>query len=73
MAEAKISSKNQVVIPSEARKALGVKAGDKVLFVVLGDRVVLLQKPKSYAAALRGLGRGLYPEGYLQKERDSWG
>jgi len=23
-------------------------------------------------AAIRGLGRGLYPAGYLQKERENW-
>jgi AbrB family looped-hinge helix DNA binding protein len=72
MAEATLSSKNQVVIPREARKALGLKAGDKVLFTVMGDRIIMIQKPKSFAAALRGLGRGLYPPGYLEKERESW-
>jgi len=38
MAEATVSSKNQIVIPREARKALGLKPGDKVLFTVLGNR-----------------------------------
>ncbi len=31
MYEAKLSSKNQIVVPREARKALGLKAGDKRL------------------------------------------
>ncbi len=72
MAEATLSSKNQVVIPREARKALGLKPGDKLLFTVLGDRLIVIEKPKSFAAALRGLGRGLYPPDYLKKERESW-
>lgn len=72
MLEAKISSKNQIVIPREARQALRLKPGDKILIVVRGDRVLLLQKPKSHAAALRGLAKNAYPEDYLQKERDSW-
>lgn len=72
MAEVTLSSKNQVVIPKEARKALGVKPGDRLLFIVRGDHVIVLQKPKSYAAAIRGLARGLYPPDYLKKERDSW-
>jgi AbrB family looped-hinge helix DNA binding protein len=72
MAEATLSSKNQVVVPREAREALGVKAGDKLLFVVLGKRVVVMQKPKSFAKALRGIARGIYPKNYLEKERDSW-
>ena len=72
MAEAKLSSKNQIVIPKEAREALGVKAGDKIEIVVRDRTVIMFPRPKSYAAALRGIGRGLYPEGYLDKERDSW-
>ncbi len=72
MAEATLSSKNQIVIPLEARRALGLKPGDKLLVVLKGDQIIILQKPRSYAAALAGLGRGLYPDGYLEKERDSW-
>ena len=72
MAEATLSSKNQIVIPLEARKALGLKPGDKLLCTVLGERVIVIKKPKSFAAALRGLGRGLYPPNYLGKERKSW-
>lgn len=72
MLEAKLSSKNQIVIPRAARKALRLKPGDKILIVVREDRVLVLQKPKSHAAAIRGLGRSSYPEGYLDKERNSW-
>ena len=72
MAEATISSKNQMVIPREAREALGVKPGDRILVVVRGNRVIVLQKPKSHHAAIRGLARGLYSRGHLQKERQSW-
>ena len=55
MVEATISSKNQIVIPREAREALGVKPGDRILVVVRGNRVIVLQKPKSHHAAIRGL------------------
>jgi AbrB family looped-hinge helix DNA binding protein len=72
MAEAKLSTKNQIVIPREARRALKLKAGDKVLVVVRGDRVVLLQKPKAFHTAIRGLANGMYGEDYLAKERESW-
>jgi AbrB family looped-hinge helix DNA binding protein len=59
MAEATLSTKNQIVIPREARAALRVKPGDKILVVVRGRRVLLLlKKPKSYQAAIRGLARG---------------
>jgi len=72
MTEATLSAKNQIVIPREAREALGLKPGDKIRVVVRGKRVIVLEKPESYEAAIRGLGRGLYPRNYLRKERDSW-
>lgn len=72
MAQATLSSKNQIVIPREAREALGIKAGDQLLVVVRGDRVIVLEKPKALHKAIRGIGKGLYPKGYLAKERKSW-
>ena len=47
MAEATLSARNQIVIPREAREALGVKPGDKILVVVRGKQVLTLQKPES--------------------------
>ena len=72
MTEATLSAKNQIVIPREARAALGLKPGDKILVVVKGKRVIILQKPKSYHAAIRGLAGGIYSEDYSKKERQSW-
>lgn len=72
MPEATLSSKNQIVIPREAREVLGLKPGDKILVVVRGGNVLVLQKPKSYRAAIRGLARGVYSKSHLQKERQSW-
>jgi AbrB family looped-hinge helix DNA binding protein len=72
MTEATLSTKNQIVIPRDAREALGLKPGDKILVVVKGPNVLVLQKPKSYHAATRGLARGKYPKTYLKKERQSW-
>jgi AbrB family looped-hinge helix DNA binding protein len=72
MAEVTLSSKNQIVIPREAREALHLKPGDKLLVVVRRDRLLVLRKPKSYRAVIRGLARGLYPSDHVQKERESW-
>jgi AbrB family looped-hinge helix DNA binding protein len=72
MAQATVSSKNQIVIPREAREALGLRAGDKVLVVVRGKRVLVLQKPESHRAAIRGLAGTAYPRKHLQKERETW-
>jgi AbrB family looped-hinge helix DNA binding protein len=57
-----VSPNNQIVIPREARQALGLKAGDELLVIVRGGSVVALQKPVSHHAAIRGLGRGKYSE-----------
>ncbi|HTS11993.1 MAG TPA: AbrB/MazE/SpoVT family DNA-binding domain-containing protein [Candidatus Limnocylindrales bacterium] len=72
MTEVTISRKNQIVIPREAREALGAKPGDKLIVIVRGGRILLLQKPKSYRAAIRGLAKGVYPPKYLEQEREAW-
>jgi len=72
MAVVKMSSKNQIVVPREAREALGLRAGSRLLVVVRGDTVVLRRKPKSYAEAIEGIAAGSYPSGYLEQERESW-
>ena len=39
---AKVTSKGQITIPIDIRKKLGVKEGDKVLFIEEGDRIFLM-------------------------------
>jgi AbrB family looped-hinge helix DNA binding protein len=72
MAEATLSSKNQIVVPREAREALGVRPGDKLIVVVRGNTVVILPRPRSWSKALRGLAKEPHPKGYLNQERASW-
>ena len=72
MTESTLSAKNQIVIPREARRALGVKAGDKLLVITRVARVIVLQKPEPHLAAIRGLTERAYPDRYLEKERRSW-
>ncbi len=68
----KLSSKNQIVLPKEAREAMHVKGGDELLVVIKGHTTVILPKPKKYTSALYGKGKGTYPKDYLNKERKSW-
>lgn len=68
----KLSSKNQIVLPKEARDAMRVKGGDELLVVVKGSITLLMPKPENYAEALAGKGKGVYPADYLKKERRSW-
>lgn len=74
MERVRLSSKNQVVIPKETRKFLGVGAGDEILFFSRRGIVYLLPKSGSWVSALRGTAhRKLrYPKRYLRRERASW-
>ena len=72
MYEAKLSSKNQIVIPRGARTPLGLKPSDKLLVVVRGDMIILMRKPRKYSEALRDADRILYEDRCLEKERNSW-
>jgi AbrB family looped-hinge helix DNA binding protein len=72
MAVQKLSKKNQIVIPKQARQAMGVKGGDELLVVVRNDPTLVMPKPKRYARTLKGLAKGAYPPGYLKRERRSW-
>jgi AbrB family looped-hinge helix DNA binding protein len=63
MAEEPVSSKNQIVIPKEAREALGIKPGDKVLVIVHRGQVTLMKRPSKYHEAIRGIARNLCRSG----------
>ena len=39
---AKVTSKGQITIPIDIRRKLGVKEGDKILFIEEGDRVIIM-------------------------------
>ena len=42
MIESAITSKGQTTLPKSVREALGVRAGDRVRYVILGDEVRIL-------------------------------
>jgi len=44
-AAAKMTSKGQVTVPKVVRDALGIEAGDEVVFRVEGNRAVLARTP----------------------------
>jgi len=72
MAVQKLSSKNQIVIPREAREAMKVKGGDELLVMVKGGMTIIMPKPQDHAKALYGIAKDIYPPGYLKRERASW-
>lgn len=75
MLSVKVSSKHQIAVPSEARKALGIKAGDRLSVEVRGNVIVLKPQEGTVADRLRGTGRGIYgpdPVAYVRALRDEW-
>lgn len=69
-----LSSKFQIVIPREAREAMGLSAGDELLVLSKPDRVVIVPKPRKFAKHMAGLHREIWQgaQSYLQDERESW-
>jgi len=54
----KMSSKHQIVVPREAREALGLRAGDRLLVTVAGDVIEMRVEPSDVARELEGLLSG---------------
>ena len=52
MSLATVSSKGQITLPARVRQALGIRAKDKVRFVIAGDSIVV--KPVRSFRRLRG-------------------
>jgi AbrB family looped-hinge helix DNA binding protein len=60
MLSAKVSSKNQISIPSEARRRLGIEPGDRLTVTVQNNELVLRRRPAKASDRIWGIGRGLY-------------
>lgn len=56
MLASKLSSKGQIVIPKEVRDTLGLKPGQVVVFVTVGNTVSLV--PQKDITELRGIAKG---------------
>ncbi|MEM1246752.1 MAG: AbrB/MazE/SpoVT family DNA-binding domain-containing protein [Acidobacteriota bacterium] len=66
MSTVTVSPKFQIVVPLEIRKALGLKPGQKIKVIQLGDRVELI--PVRPLSDTRGLLRGIDTE--VDRETD---
>jgi AbrB family looped-hinge helix DNA binding protein len=52
----KMSSKNQIVVPKEAREALGLQAGDRLVVTVPEEGVIEMRpEPRDLIAELEGI------------------
>lgn len=54
MPAAKITSKGQITLPKEIRDALGLRAGDRVTFVLRDDGTVVMSPRKASLEQLFG-------------------
>lgn len=72
----KVSTKHQIVVPSEARRSLGIEAGDRLAVEVTPDSIILRPRTRKAGARLRGLGReiwaGVEPVEYVRRIRQDW-
>ncbi len=72
----KLSSKYQIVIPRQVRQQLDLRAGDGLLVEVSGKTIILVPRPRSYTARLRGLHKEVWRDveaaAYVREERKGW-
>lgn len=55
MSEATITSKGQVTIPADIRKALGLSAGERVVFTRLDDGTTIMRAKTRSIMDLKGM------------------
>ncbi len=66
----KLSSKHQIVVPREAREALGLRPGDRLVVSVRDDGVVeMSRRPDDPVAELEGI---LLPVATSEDEHPLW-
>lgn len=73
-----LSTKHQVVIPLEVRKAMGLVAGTRIwIQSVDADHALITKEPADHLKAMRGLGKDVWKRlgggtAYLKSERKVW-
>ena len=72
----KVSSRNQIALPSRARKQLNIRPGDRLLVDIQDGMIVLIPAPGDYVTHTAGLGKEAWAEidttTYLDQERVAW-
>jgi antitoxin PrlF len=61
MSEATINGKGQVTIPADVRRAMGLTAGDRVIFIQLEDGTTVLRVKRHSIRELKGLPKPARP------------
>jgi AbrB family looped-hinge helix DNA binding protein len=72
----RLSRKNQIVVPKDARKKLGLSSGDELIVRVDKDIIIMKPKPRNYTEFMRGLHKEIWRRTdaslYVEKERQAW-
>ena len=72
----RVSEKGQVVIPKRVRDKIGLETGDELTVNLVGQKIILRRRPKSYTDYMWGLHeeawRGVEAKDYVDEERESW-
>ena len=67
---AKVTSKGQITIPIAIRNALGIREGDKILFMEEGDRVILTNASTNALLKAQETFQGAAEELGIKNEQD---
>lgn len=76
MLSVKVSTKHQISVPSEARRQLGIEAGDRLSVQVTDDAIVLRRRSALPSERLQELGeigdvwKGVDPVAFVRQLRD---
>ena len=69
----KLTSKGQATIPSAVRKRLGLKAGDRIAFKVVGGRIEIVRAEPIDIELMRSQEEGLAAEWLAEEDEAAYG
>jgi len=72
----KVSPRNQISLPSRARRELNIQPGDRLLVDIQDGMIILMPQPNDYVNHMAGLyqeiWQGIDTTKYLNEEREAW-
>lgn len=67
-----MSSKNQVTIPVDVLRDVGLETGDELRFVADGPGRMTVERVHDPLMELAGAATGAFPPGFLEEMRREW-
>ena len=72
----KVSKRNQIAVPAQARQILDIKSGDRLLVDIQDGIMVLIPWPDGFMETMAGLHQevweGVDVQSYIDAEREAW-